>query len=124
MQEGEATTFVVGEARESRISLIRRGALWAESRNSNAVSACAGTAFVLSGLNQRINYPTQRLRSGLVRASQHVDDLVLVESLELVACRTEVLPRVELGRTVHEDLADCRGHGKAPVGVDVDLAHR
>ena len=42
---------------------------------------------------------------GLVVATQHVEDLVLVELLHLVASRTQILAGVELGGLVVEYLS-------------------
>ena len=58
----------------------------------------------------------------LAVAAKNVDDLVHIEFLHLVACRTEVLAGIEFARFLVEYLADCCGHCKTAVGVDVDLA--
>ena len=54
--------------------------------------------------------------------TENVDDFVLVELFESIACGTEILSRIEFRRLLIEDLADRGGHGKTSIGVDVDLA--
>ena len=54
--------------------------------------------------------------------SEHIDDLVLVELLHLVAGRTEVFARVELGRLLCKHLADGSRHGETGIGVNINLA--
>ncbi len=50
---------------------------------------------------------------GLAVGAEHVDDLVLVEALHLVAGGTQVFARVELAGLLHEHLAHGGGHGQA-----------
>ena len=55
--------------------------------------------------------------------AEHVEDLVLVELLHLVAGRAEIFAGIELSGLLVEHLAHGCGHGKTAVGVDVDLAY-
>ena len=54
--------------------------------------------------------------------TEHIDNLVLVELLHLVAGRTEILAGVKLCGLLVEDLAHGSCHGQTAVGVDIDLA--
>lgn len=52
---------------------------------------------------------------GLVLAAEHVDDLVLVELLHVVAGRAEIFARVKFAGLRGEYLAHCGGHGQTAV---------
>ena len=51
-------------------------------------------------------------------------DLVLDHFLDRLTARLEVGPGIEIGGVTEEAFPDGAGHGKADIGVDIDLAYR
>ena len=59
---------------------------------------------------------------GLAVATQHLDDLVLVQLGHLVTGGTAVLAGIKLTGLLGKHLADGSGKGQTAIAVDVDLA--
>ena len=79
--------------------------------------------FILRGRFTPRPYDSKTVPTMRARRFQNV--LVLVDDHfdKLVAGGAKVLPRVEFGRFLREDLADHGRHDEPSVGVDIDLAH-
>ena len=88
---------------------------------TRGLSACHISQMLSPAGNLRSIFDEAELFS-LSVGTENVDDLVRIELLHLVTCRSEVLARVELTRLVSEYLADSGCHCKTGVRVDVDLA--
>lgn len=55
-------------------------------------------------------------------AAKDIDDFMLVQLLQLLACRAKVIPRIKLTGLFYKYLADGSSHCQAAVAVDIDLA--
>ena len=94
-------------------------------KETHATNRNAGFAFEISSKNRGIHkIQASTLLLDPVIATQHIDNLVLVQFTQAIASRPQVLARVELGRLGSQHLANRRRHGQTAVAVDIDLADR